>query len=470
MKLFEIIKKELVFTRKSLISIFSIILIIGGIVLFNQDLTNIMKYVVAISLLCLYVMYFCVVMIRYYCVKRNRYKNKKGVLFYIQTYGIEKDFDNIKNKLADHYNELSQLIGDDINVIVLSPKNVLAYDSNKVGQKERLLRKSNCVIGVFITAKEKGAAQDKYNITLSLEMVEDKRNIGVDKIMKGYFDALLSIIRKTDVDRNNDLDTLEALGNNLFCCCKFVFGMAKVYLHKNEEAIETLKGVVILTEERYNICNGYNRMIRQCALIVGCLCSQMILSENVRNYGDKGNYNFEQASNCLQILESYTKKIKVDKLLQDNVDQFWQSYYMLLAIHQLLIGNIAASKTAIVELYNKYDNVPFRKRPWAFSNVFLMACETNTSKLQRIQQRYYQLRGITEIDIENVQKFIKQYIKQNPSNVGCQLALFWVTYYRNDLNNETYTVDYYNQLIKSLQDIDRNDIVCTVKDAYAKMK
>ena len=54
--------------------------------------------------------------------------------------------------------------------------------------------------------------------------------------------------------------------------------------------------------------------------------------------------------------------------------------------------------------------------------------------LRRMRRKH--LLGVIQLRGNSAFAYLyQQYIKQNSSNAGCQLALFWVTYYRRDLNN-----------------------------------
>lgn len=221
-KLFTFTKQSLI--TATLILIFSIIERLANIGIDTEDNIKIFSVWCAL-LIFLYVIYVIIVLCSYHIFPKNKLKDDKiGVLFFIDTCDNKEDYKAIKEKLVDEFRKLSEnnpYSDKKLSPIILSMKNVEVLKDKIYDRKEeeKLLKKTNCIFGVFFKAINEGRESLNYELNINAAITHPSMNTLTRKIFANNFSLILREVGVNKLNKNNELKDLNLIASKLYYIC-----------------------------------------------------------------------------------------------------------------------------------------------------------------------------------------------------------------------------------------------------------
>lgn len=185
------------FTLNSIILVAVIISVGIGTICMTNGFENKGKTTMSLILIsCLlvgFIVYSTVVLCLYYHLPKNKKSTKKmGVLFFINTHGNNSDFNAIKNKFCERFAELSMAIEkNNLNPVILTQKKTSVikniYDKDV---QFKLLKRTNCIFGVFMTSTDEGRNTDEYQLQMNAMIVHPHLEKNLEEILSNNFNYI----------------------------------------------------------------------------------------------------------------------------------------------------------------------------------------------------------------------------------------------------------------------------------------
>lgn len=432
------------FTKRSIIVVL-VFLFFGALTVSlkcgYQDKYHIILSSVLISgMFILWLIYAIVVIMKYYRLPRNRERKKKmGVLFIINTHGNKKDYKAIVEKFIEKFEEYSTSI--EVNIlkpIILTEKkvSVLKNIDDKNVQK-KLLIKTGCLFGVFIKATDIGQNSKKYQLTTNAMLVHPQLEPQMRKIFANNFCGVFNGLRLNLLDKENDLNKLQSLSTQLYYICQLIYGVANTYSGHYVAAMDLLTNLLSLIDRRRDsFCNQLKKILYGEIYVTIWLT----ISVQYRSYINHEKYDhnlvFKSLSKCKPLLKFLPNECTIE-------------YHLHLAIYFLLIDEIVKSKNEINSLKSKFKKVRPNNRIWEYSDKFLIACENEPKAYKKIIEGYEYLKHNVH-PANNIQAFIIRYLDDHLDNLGVKIALFCLTYNREDLDINVIPTSLKEEIINEL--------------------
>ena len=454
--------KKFDFTWNSIWFAFLSVVALSIIIIFTVGFDTREDTILSLALICSFLLfcllYSVVVIYKYKKLPKNKSKDKAGVLFIINTHNNTKDYKNIREKFLENFEHfVSDRDACKIMPIVLTEKQVLGlkhYDNVKNAQK--LMKKTNCIMFVSLTTYDLGDKSTKYQLKISALVFHPNMNNVVAEVFTRNINTIFSSLYINEIDRKNDLKDLQLLSNKLYFVCQIIFATANEY---TGYFIAARKIYSQLVDRLKNPTDNFYRQIKKIAHIELFNCCKLLLTNSYEDYINNGVFNPEKVRAVICDMETLIKNV--------NTDDAIQYYYLYKAIYDVLLGNFGEANKTVERLKKKYENIPQNQRPWAYSESFLFACQATNKQFATIEKKYKSLKNNRSQDVNRIYLFINQFMEQNPSNIGVKQALFWLVYYRKDLNlEERISQQFIEQLIRELRNNNCNSLADNIETKY----
>lgn len=97
----------------------------------------------------------------------------------------------------------------------------------------------------------------------------------------------------------------------------------------------------------------------------------------------------------------------------------------------------------------QHKKVHMNAKGWLYFQAFLHACQDNRAKYCALIREYEDLK-YNNISATKIQSFMLSYQATHRANLGVQIGLYCLTYYRSDLSMKSLPKDFRQSLIDEL--------------------
>ena len=427
--------KELIesmkFTKKS---IFAVLLIILGLMVtvytqvgFNDKTSTIVSILALSILFCVFLGYMIYVLCLYYKLPKNT-TNKMGVLFYINTHKNSSDYDAITSKFCEKFEELSELIDKNkLTTVILTEKQVSVIKNiSNHDIQHKLLRKTNCLFGVFMKSTDIGKESDEYELQMNAMITHPWLNEVLEKMLANNFNCVFRGLHSSTLNKKSDLKNLQNLSMQLYYVCQLIFGVANEYSGYPGGALQLFKEIEL------KIKNETSKFYKQMLIIVNyeiCSSTICITTAQYKEFIYNDQYDTEMVKNALDTMRKALPIIKNDS--------YTINYHLAKAVYHLICGRIIEAKGESSLLAKGFSKIKPNQRPWAYSEAFLISYENKPNKYKAINEKYKSIKNNKTQDPLMIYYFILAFLNKYPTNLGLKLALLLFTYYKkDDLNTD----------------------------------
>jgi len=368
MKLTEILN-TMKFTRKSIWAVLVVAIIATYIVSksygFDSAYHIRMSVIWVIVIWVIFFTYTIKTLWVYYHLPKNKSKDKMGVLFIIDTNKNQSDYEILTYKLVNHFNDMSNRISRScLKPIILSLKNIeVIKDIKDVKEHEKLLKKTNCILVVAMRATDQGKGSSKYELNTTATIEHPKLNNHLQSVLANNFGYVFKDVRVLNIDKNNDLKSLQDMSIQLYYICQYIFALANAYAGYFGYAISLFKDILQdITLKKDAFCNKLRN------IIINHICdiTSSITHKEYCNYIHGGIYTAQVVNANLIDLGRYSKLIKNHGYIIN--------YHLNKAVYNFIVNqNIAEAESEINLLDRYYPKVNSKCRTWNYSKAFLVA-------------------------------------------------------------------------------------------------
>ncbi len=455
--------KSMKFTKKS---IFAVLLIVLGIMLtiytqvgFNDKTSRIVSILALSVLCCVFLGYTIYVLCLYYKLPKNK-TGKMGVLFYINTHKNSSDYDAITNKFCEKFEELSEVIDKNKLIpIILTEKqvSVIKHISNHDVQ-HKLLKKTNCLFGVFMKSTDIGKESDEYELQMNAMITHPWLNEILEKMLANNFNCVFRGLHSSTLNKKSDLKNLQNLSTQLYFVCQLIFGVANEYSGFPGGALQLFK------EIEAKIKNETTKFYKQMLIIVNyeiCSSAICITTAQYKDFVYNDQYDTEMVKSALDTMAKSLPIIKNDYYTID--------YHLAKAVYHLICGRVIEAKGESSLLAKSFPKVKPNQRPWAYSEAFLTACENKPNKYKTINEKYKSIKNNKTQDPLMIYYFILAFLNKQPTNLGLKLALLLLTYYKKDeLNTDILPQNLQQEVVDELNKLGQVNYAKFIKELEYK--
>lgn len=422
--------KELIesmkFTRKS---IFAVLLIILGlmITIYTQvgiiNKTSKIVTIISLSVLfCVFLGYMIYVLCLYYKLPKNT-TDKMGVLFYINTHKNSSDYEAITNKFCEKFEELSEIIDKNkLTPIILTEKQVSVIKNiSNHNVQHKLLKKTNCLFGVFMKSTDIGKESDEYELQMNAMITHPWLNNILEKMLANNFNYVFRGLYSSTLNKKSDLKNLQNLSTQLYFVCQLIYGVANEYSGFPYGALQIFK------EIESKIKNETTKFYKQMHIIVNyeiCSSAICIAANQYKDFIYNDQYDTKKVKAALDVMAKSLPVVKNDHYVID--------YHLAKAVYHLICGKTIEAKGESSLLAKNFSKIKPNQRPWAYSEAFLIAYENKPNKYKTISEKYKAIKNNKTQDPLLIYQFILTFSNKQPTNLGLKLALLLLTYYKKD--------------------------------------
>ena len=431
------ILKAFKFTLNSIILVAVIISVGIGTICMTNGFENkektTMSLILISCLLVAFIVYSIVVLCLYYHLPKNKKSTKKmGVLFFINTHGNNSDFNAIKNKFCERFTELSMAIEkNNLNPVILTQKKTSVikniYDKDV---QFKLLKRTNCIFGVFMTSTDEGRNTDEYQLQINAMIVHPHLEKNLEEILSNNFNYIFRDLHVSSLSKKNDLKNLQSLSTQLYYICQLIYAVANEYSGYYTGAIN------LCNEILKKVKNDTSKFYKQLSIILMCeicCCATCITTTQYRDFVYNDTYDKTMVENALLLMSNVIQQL--------NITDCTINYHLGKAVYKLICGNLIESKGEISLLDKKFGKIKPNQRPWLYSDAFLTACENNSKKFWTIDKKYKQLKNNLTQDPLMMFYFINAYFNHDQENLGIKIAMVLLIKYKNlEYNLLPYTI------------------------------
>ena len=439
------ILENLNLTRKSILILFVVLGgIIGTIALtsgFNDEYHIYLSSILISILFSSWVMYSIIVICLYYKLPKNRTKNEMGVLFIIDSHGNIDEYKSIKDKFIDNFKDLSNIIENNIiNPVILSERNIKAF-KNKIYKKDKIkniLLTTNCTFAVRLKATDIGIDSSSYELKLDTTMVHPEFNSYLKPIFEKNYNYIFKDLKISTIDKSKDLNILKRQSTQLYLICQLLFGVAKTYSGYPTEAMELLNNLLAKIEKnKDNFSENLKRI-----LYMEIFADFLVLNiREYKKYNSGQDVDLELVRTSFEVVNKFLNKIQANYQID---------FYLQKAIYDVWTDNLISAKNNVSGLIKRFNQFKRDNRIWAYSEAFLFACENNSSKYEKIIDKYKQLKN-NKYPAFDIQNFIFRYSNDHPNNLGIKIALCSLVFYRDDLDFNIIPQTMIDEIIAELE-------------------
>lgn len=367
-----------------------------------------------------------------------------GVLFLIDTHENATEFKSICDKLYDHFKELSSTLEvNALKPIILSQCKVSKKKEvfHDVEAQGRLLKKANCLFGVFLKATETGSGSNKYELRMNAAILHPTLTPFEKKILQNNFAYVFEGLRLNTIDRSDDLKQLQSLSVQLFYVCQLIYSVANSYSKRYIAAIELLDSIYKSLELRID---------KFCIPFLQIICNEIFANYLFAHqdlydaYLDNAIYDVALAGKIQAMVRPYLKIVS---------DDFRTCYHLQRAIYYLLCDNLPMSNQEISSIKKTNKKVLPNQRVWDYSEAFLLACENDPQNYVRVMNRYEALKGNVN-SAYRIFRFINTYYSEHEDNLGVKIALYSLAYYRSDVDLDMLPANFKDEIIAQLKELE----------------
>lgn len=422
--------KELIesmrFTKKSIFPVF--IITVGIMITICVKIGFIGINSIIISIISLSAIFFIFLGYTIYviCLYHKLPKNKSdnmGVLFYINAHKNSDDYTTITNKFCEKFQDMSkQIENNKLTPIILTEKQVSVIKNiYNPDIQHKLLKKTNCLFGVFMKSTDVGKESDEYELKMNAMLTHPRLNEILGKMLKNNFNCIFQGLHSNTLNKRSDLKDLQNLSTQLYFVCQLIFGVANEYCGYSLGALHLFQQIESKIKNEKS--NFYNQLL---TIVNHEICSSSILitTEQYNNFIYNNQYDVDVVKDTLEIMNKYLQIIKND--------YYTINYHLSKAVYHLICGRITESKSEISLLSKNFSKIRPNQRVWAYSEAFLMAYENKQNKYKTLNEKYKYLKNNKTQDPSTIYYFIDAFLNKEPTNLGLKLALLLLTYYKKD--------------------------------------
>lgn len=446
------------FTLNSIILVaIAVSLGIGTVCLSNgfESKGKMITSIILIScLILIFICYIVIVLCLYYRLPKHKNGlNKMGVLFFINTHGNTYDYKSIKDKFCERFADLAFTIErNNLNPIILSQKqcSVIKNIQDKDIQF-KLLKKTNCIFGVFIKSTDEGKENDNYQLQMNAMIAHPHLAENLENILKNNFNYVFKDLHVSSFNKKNDLKNLQNLSTQLYYICQLIYAVANEYSGYYVGAIKLCNDIL------KNIKNDSSKFYKQLSIILLCeicCCATTISMAQYMDFVNNDNYDETMVHDALLLMGNAVQHL--------NLDDYTINYHLAKAVYKLICGKINESKGEINLLDSKFKRLKPNLRTWLYSDAFLTACDNNPKKYWSIDKKYKQLKNNNTQDPVLMFNFINAYYDRAQENLGIKIAMILIVYYKN-LNKELLSNSFRENVVKELHALHCDDFATHIE-------
>ena len=213
----------------------------------------------------------------------------------------------------------------------------------------------------------------------------------------------------------------------------------------------------------------------------------MKISTFIQIYGDRVWNSLTKefvnlSSNDIEFIKKY-KNVPINVTIPNNLIDLGRyskliknhgyiiNYHLNKAVYNFIVNqNIAEAESEINLLDRYYPKVNSKCRTWNYSKAFLVACKNDAKEYDSIQMLYKKIVDDVVQDPLNIYYFLNRYLQDNPNNTGVKIALFWLVYYKQDLNKDLIDDNFIEEIIFDLQKFQNESLSNNILACYKEMK
>lgn len=406
---------------------------------FHDSEHRLISFITISVLLVFAVGYAVAVLFLYYHIPKNRNKDKTGILFFVDTHGNADDFKAIREKFYEQFTDIADSGNQILAPVFLSEKNVFSYRRafSKSEEQKKLLLKAHCTFGLFMRATDTGAQSDTYELKLNATVHYESLSPIMGNILEHNFRFVMNGLHENTINRKKDLVDFKRMSEQLYSICCLLIAVALRYRKYPWQALSLMD----LTYSR--VAETIDDFCKQIKKI---LCAEMlaayttIVGQIYDEYCLSAKYDLARALDAERIILKHLSSLPLHEQMQVRLAK---------AINLLMKDDTDAAIREIDIISGQHKKVHMNAKGWLYFQAFLHACQDNRAKYCALIREYEDLK-YNNISATKIQSFMLSYQATHRANLGVQIGLYCLTYYRSDLSMKSLPKDFRQSLIDEL--------------------
>lgn len=330
-------------------------------------------------------------------------KNKIGILLIVKSEN-KKQFDNIKSKLIDKFDDILRTTSElNFSTIYIQEEKLKKYDILDKRSAIRLMKKVNCIFFANIKViSDDIDNSERYEITINNGVLHPTYT---DKTENEFSEEIASVsrfVKQTRFQKDKIIEQLEATATNLVYICKYIIGVTyylNFQISASEKLLEELNLEIEKNKKNIIIFNYLKNVLPIRIYNIYMIKAYVFYHKYIT---DKEVSTLYELGNSLDIANNY-------------VPDTYDYHINKAAFHIWLNMDIKKAKEHILQCSKIRTNCV-----WRYSDAFLTACESKG--FLTIYKKYKQAFKIP-YDLSELATFIEDILQVNPKLYYLYFAL-----------------------------------------------